>query len=206
VASKGPRERRALSAGLRAPGVLVMGLTNATLIAIQTGVLVFLVPLYLVNRGGLGPEAVGLLASLTILGRLVALWFAGSASSPSGRLGALTAGLAVYAVVLGVGPLLVHPVALAVWSFAIGVAAGFVAALPTTLVGDLTPTALHGVAIGWLRTMTDSGQILGPLVMGLLADRAGISAPFEVGAALLVVAAWQCRRQACSTTPVKGDA
>ena len=195
----GSRERRPLLAALRVPGVLVMSLTSATLTAIQTGVLVFLFPLYLVSRGGLGPEAVGLLASLSVFGRLLALWFGGSASSRSGRLRALVAGLVVYAVVLGTGPLLVHPVALAVWSLAIGAAAGFVAVLPTALVGDLTPAALHGPAIGWLRTMTDSGQILGPLVMGILADAIGLSSPFEFGAALLIVAAWQCRRHATAT-------
>jgi MFS family permease len=179
-----------------------MGLTSAALTAIQTGVLVFLFPLYLVNRGGLGPEGVGLLASLSVLGRLLALWFGGSASSPSGRLRALVAGLVVYALVLGTGPLLVHPVALAVWSLAVGAAAGFVAALPTALVGDLTPTTLHGVAIGWFRTITDSGQILGPLVMGLLADAIDLSGPFQLGAALLIIAAWQCRRLATATSAV----
>jgi hypothetical protein len=52
------------------------------------------------------------------------------------------------------------------------------------------------MAIGWLRMMTDSGQILGPLVMGAVADAADLSTPFLVGATLLTATAWQCRRQA----------
>jgi MFS family permease len=202
-----PRERPSLLAALRVPGLLVMSLTSATLTAIQTGVIVFLFPLYLVQRGGLGPEAVGLLASLSVLGRLVALWFSGSASSRSGRLRALVPGLAAYAVVLGSGPFLTHPVALAAWSVAIGAAAGFVAALPTAIVGDSTSPALHGVAIGWLRTITDSGQIVGPLVMGAAADVMGLPAPFHLGAALLALAAWQCWRHATapSTAAALGD-
>ena len=52
------------------------------------------------------------------------------------------------------------------------------------------------MAIGWLRMMTDSGQIVGPLVMGALADGADLSTPFLVGSALLLMVAWQCRRQA----------
>jgi hypothetical protein len=51
-----------------------MGVTNAVLIAIQTGALVFLFPLYLFGRAGVGPEAVGFLVSLGVFGRLVALW------------------------------------------------------------------------------------------------------------------------------------
>jgi hypothetical protein len=38
--------------------------------------------------------------------------------------------------------------------------------------------------------MTDGGQILGPLVMGALADAVDLSTPFLFGATLLLVAAW----------------
>jgi hypothetical protein len=43
--------------------------------------------------------------------------------------------------------------------------------------------------------MTDSGQIVGSLVMGALADGVDLSTPFVVGSALLLMVAWQCRRQ-----------
>ena len=52
------------------------------------------------------------------------------------------------------------------------------------------------MAIGWLRMMTDGGQIVGPLLMGALADAIDLSAPFILGAALLAAAAWGCRRAA----------
>src|SRR5207247_9563779 len=95
AASSAPR--RVLSEVLRIDGVVPMGLTNALLSAIQTGVLVFLYPLYLVNRAGVGPAAVGLLISLTVLGRLLALWLGGRASDRWGRLRVLRPGLLVYA-------------------------------------------------------------------------------------------------------------
>ena len=173
-----------------------MGLTNAVLIAIQTGVLVFLFPLYLVDRGGVGPETVGFLVSLNVLGRLLALWLGGSVSDRWGRMRVLIPGLLSYAALLGSLTFLRHPGALGLWSLAIGAAAGFVAAVPTALIGDQVPPPLLGVAIGWLRMMTDSGQILGPLVMGALADAVDLSTPFLFGAALLIATAWQCRRQA----------
>jgi len=56
--------------------------------------------------------------------------------------------------------------------------------------------AVRGVAIGWLRTMTDTGQIAGPLLMGTLADTVDLSAPFMLGAAALLVLAWRCCRVA----------
>jgi MFS family permease len=187
----GPRrsgDRRLLMAVLRTPGV-----TNAVLTAIQTGVLVFLFPLYLVNRAGVGPEIAGFFISLSVRGRLLALWLGGGLSDRWGRMRVLVPGLLGYAALLGSVTFLVNPVALGFWSLALGTAAGVVAAIPTAVVGDRVPPPLQGVAIGCLRTMTDSGQILGPLVMGALADGLDLSAPFLCGAALLAAVAWRCR-------------
>jgi MFS family permease len=74
-------EKSVLNAVLRTPGVFLMGMANAVLTAIQTGVLVFLFPLYLARRGGLGAELIGLLVSVSVLGRLMALWFGGNLSA-----------------------------------------------------------------------------------------------------------------------------
>ena len=186
---------RLLGVVLRTPGVLLMSLSNAVLIAVQTGVLVFLYPLYLVEQGGLSPATVGLLVSLSVLGRLLATWLGGSASDRWGRLRVFVPGVLAYAALLGSLPLVTHPVALALWSLAIGAAAGFVAGLPTALIGDRVAPPLQGVAVGWLRTMTDAGHILGPVVMGALADTMRLSAPFLFAAVLLMAIAWRCRRQ-----------
>ena len=192
---------RLLRAVLRIPGVLLMSLCNAVLIGIQTGVLVFLFPLYLVEQGGLRPEMVGLFVSLSVLGRLLGLWLAGNASDRWGRERVLVPGLLVYATLLGSLPLVAHLVALGLWSLAIGVAAGSVAGLPTVLIGDRVVPPLQGVAIGWLRTMTDTGHVLGPIIMGMLADAMQLTTPFLFAAVLLVGVASRCRRRADGESP-----
>jgi MFS transporter, DHA1 family, multidrug resistance protein len=195
------RDRRLLGAVLRTPGVVLMSLTNAALIAIQTGLLVFLYPLYLVERGGVSPETVGYLGSLSVLGRLLALWWGGSASDRWGRMRVLIPGLLAYGVLLGSLPLVTHPLWLGLWSLAIGGGAGFVASLPTALIGDRVAPPLQGVAIGWLRTMTDTGHIVGPLVLGALADAVHLSAPFLLAGGLVSVLAWRCSRQVSPEQP-----
>jgi MFS family permease len=184
---------RRLGEVLRTPGVFLMSVTNAVLTAIQTGVLVFLFPLYLVERGGFRPQAVGVLTSMSILGRLGALWLGGTLSDRWGRPRVLMTGLLLYAALLGSVPLLSGSIALGLWSLALGAAAGFVAPLPTAVVADHALPPLQGLAIGWLRTMTDSGQIVGPLVMGACADALGLSAAFQLGAVMLVATALGCR-------------
>jgi MFS family permease len=180
---------------------MLMSVTNALLIALQTGVLVFLFPLYLANRAGMTPQAIGLIVSLSALGRLCALWFGGTLSDRRGRLRLLVPGLGCYALLFGILPLLTHPALLGLWSLASGAALGFVAPIPTALVGDQAPPRLQGVAVGWLRMLTDTGHLLGPLVMGPLADAFGLAAPFFLGAALLIAAMWRCGRVPVITTP-----
>jgi MFS transporter, SP family, sugar:H+ symporter len=157
-------------------------------------VMVFLFPLYLLNKRNVGPGIVGVFVSLTVVGRLVALWFGGSVSDRWGRLRALIPGLVAYAAILAGLSVFTHPVALGLWSIAVGSAAGFVMALPTALIGDRVPSHLQGVAVGWLRTMTDTGHVIGPLVMGVVADVIHVTAPFVCVAVLLALLAWRCHR------------
>ncbi|MGH7391590.1 MAG: MFS transporter [Candidatus Rokuibacteriota bacterium] len=186
---------RLLRRVVRTPGVLLMSLTSAALIGVQTGALVFLFPLYLAEQGRLRPETVGYLVGLGVLGRLVALWLAARVSDRWDRLPTLGLGLLGYGVLLGSLALVTDPLLLGVWSFMIGAGAGFVAGLPTAIIGDLVAPPLHGIAIGWLRTVTDTGMLLGPVVMGALADAVHVSAPFVAAAVLLGVLGWWCRRQ-----------
>jgi MFS family permease len=179
---------------LRTPGVLLMSVTNAALTAIQTGVIVFLFPLYLATRGRMSPGSVGLVVSLSVLGRLLVLWFGGTASDRWGPVRVLVPGLLLYATWLAGVAFVTQHALLGLASMLMGAAAGVVAALPIVLIGDQVPPGLHGVAIGWLRTMTDTGQILGPLLMGSQADHIDLSAPFLGGALVLMTLAWRCQR------------
>ncbi len=181
---------------IRVPGVVLISAINAVLVAVQTGVLVFLFPLYLVERGHLHPEAVGYLVAVSVLGRLLAVWLVGSLPDHWNRLPVLGSGLFGYAVVLGSLPLVTTPFLLTLWSVLLGAGAGFVAGLPTVIVSDRVAPALHGIAVGWLRTLADTGMILGPLVMGMLADAASLTAPFVCAAVLVSVLALPCYRLA----------
>ena len=194
------QDRGVLSAVLNTPGVLLMGVTSALLTAIQVGVLVFLFPLYLFTRAGLPPKAVGTLVSLSVLGRLAALWLGGTVSDRWGRMRVLIPGLLVYGMLLSVTSQLTAPILLGICSVTIGAAAGFLAGIPTTLTGDQVAPALHGIAIGWIRTMSDGGHVVGPLLMGVLADVVDVSAPFLMACALLAGTAWVCRHQAGAMT------
>jgi MFS family permease len=195
------RARLRLGAVLRVPGVLLMSVAGAALAAIQAGVLVFLYPLYLAEHGRLRPATVGYLVSLSVLGRLPGLWLGGALSDRWGRMPVLVPALLGYGALLASLTLLTHPVLLGLWSLLIGVGAGLVVALPTAVIGDRVAAPLHGIAIGWLRTATDGGMLVGALVMGALADALGLAAPFLLASALTSALAWRCHRDAGATAP-----
>jgi len=191
---------RALRSVIRVPGVVLASLTNAALMGIQTGVVVFLFPLYLVERGSVSPQTAGSLIALSVLGRLLALWIGGGVSDRRHRMSALARSLLGFGVVLGSLGAVRNPWLLAVWSVLIGTGAGFTAGLPTTIIGDRVDPSLHGIAIGWLRTVTDAGMMLGPLLMGPLADAFGLTAPFLVAGIITCALAWACHRHAARAT------
>jgi MFS family permease len=190
------RDWRLVRSVVRTRSVVLMSLTSAALTAIQTGALIFLLPLYLAERGHLRPETVGYLVGLGVLGRLVALWLVGSLSDRRDRLRLLALGLGAYAVSLGSLAVVTEPLLLGLCSLMIGASAGFVAGLPTVIVGDRVAPALRGIAIGWLRTVTDAGMLLGPVLMGALADAIHLSAPFVCAALLACLLACLCHREA----------
>jgi MFS family permease len=82
----------------------------------------------------------------------------------------------------------------------LGATGGFVAGLPTTIIGDRVDSSLHGIAIAWLRTATDAGMLLGPLVMGALADAVDLTIPFLLAAIISCALAWTCRWHALRTS------
>jgi MFS family permease len=196
VGGVGPRPR--LDAVVRTPGVLLMGLASATLTAVQTGLLVFLFPLYLTERGRVPPEIVGSMIAIGVLGRLIALWLAGRAADRRDPRRLLAVGLVAYGALLGTLGVVTHPLLLGLWSLLIGAGSGFVGGLPTAIVGDRVAPALRGVAIGWLRTVTDAGMLVGPIVMGTLADAVHLNAPFLCAALVLCLLAWRCHRAAAT--------
>src|SRR3989442_10252701 len=95
-------------------------------------------------------------------------------------------------LVLGSLGLVRNPWLLALWSVLIGAGAGFTAGLPTTIIGDRVHPSLHGIAIGGLRTVTDARMVLGPLLLGPLADALGLAAPFFRAGVVTSAPAWAC--------------
>jgi MFS family permease len=70
-----------------------------------------------------------------------------------------------------------------------GLASGLASIPPPTMVGDLAPPGAEGSAVGLFRTAGDLGFIVGPLIMGAVADAGNFTTGFIISGVLLAVAA-----------------
>ena len=70
-----------------------------------------------------------------------------------------------------------------------GLTSGLASIPAPTMVGDLAPPGAEGAAVGLYRTSGDFAFIVGPLVMGAVADAGAFSSGFIISGVLLAVAA-----------------
>ena len=139
----------------------------------------------------------------TVAPLLLYLWFnlvytvtavpAGRWSDRSGRRPVLLAGLGTFAVAcLGVGlSATVLPLLLSFGAY--GIAHGLVEGNFRAYLGDLSPAASRGTAMGLFHTLSGLAALAGGLIAGVLWDRLGVTAPFAWGAAFSLAAAIMLR-------------
>jgi MFS transporter, DHA1 family, multidrug resistance protein len=70
----------------------------------------------------------------------------------------------------------------------LGIGTGIAGPAPAAFVADLARGRSYGATLGLFRTMSDLGFVLGPVVLGLIADHRSFTAALVVNAGLLFVA------------------
>jgi len=66
-----------------------------------------------------------------------------------------------------------------------GLAQGVGGVAPAAYAVDVAPPRMNAAAMGLYRSLSDSGYVVGPLVLGLITDVFGIDAALATGAGLL---------------------
>jgi len=158
------------------PSFLLVSFAVFTLFFLRTGVRTTLVPLFAANNLGLDSTAIGLI--LTIGGITTALTIVpmGKFSDKIGRKLTLSIAVAIYGAVIGLS----------------GPAAAYVT--------DVSPQDKLEISMGLYRMISDFGFVVGPLLLGFLADvtatpvegasQSGLIGvlPFAVASVILIVA------------------
>jgi MFS family permease len=180
--------------GQRAPGQLARALRNpgyrAALLAnlgagwVFYGMRTALLPLYVSDRLGQPAAFTGLALLISAAAQAVCLRWAGTAADKWGRRPPMLLGTAVAAVSVAAFTLPINAGLFLLPMITFGVAGGLVSTIPAVLVGDVS-TGRNERIIALFSMVSDLGAIVGPLVMGWLADTYSFGAAFWAATVIL---------------------
>lgn len=181
-----PQQMRLLASNR---GFLLVSLIGFTAAVARTGAVFNVVPVMVEERLGLAPDQIGLGLSLVSLGALVLAYPSGVLVDRFGRKAVivpatLSSGLAaaLFALTPSFGWYLF---ACGTWGVALGVASD----APGAYAADTALPGMNAAVMSTYRMLSDAGYVLGPLVLGIVADGFGAPVALAVAGSLLVVSA-----------------
>ena len=183
-----PRQttRQSVLSLLTRPGFLLVCLLTMSIFLTRTGGRLTLLPLVGENRLGLSPGALGLVFTMMTVLNLAVLMPTGTLIDKMGR----KAVIVPSALVTGVA-LVLFAVSGNVWIFILagvihGIGTGIVGPAPAAYAADIAPPGMRGITMGLYRTFGDAGFVIGPVLLGALADLAGFGWALAFNALVLV--------------------
>jgi MFS family permease len=123
---------------------------------------------YLTDVAGLNIFSVGVITGSQIAALVIARPLVGRVSDRIGRTKPIIAGIAASCILVGVFPFTTQFPLLLLLSVGYGVAFATVLSSTSPLASEVVPATLVGASLGFLATMMDVGQTLGPIISGLI--------------------------------------
>jgi len=152
------------------PGFLLISVISFTAFFARTGALFNVIPLLAENEIGLAPDQIGLgIGMISIVG-LVLVYPSGALVDRFGRKAVIVPSMLCSALAMltyaAAGTFAAFLVSSACWSAASGISG----AAPAAYAADISPKGLTAATMGMYRALSDSGYVVGPLLLGLIAD------------------------------------
>lgn len=179
--------RQQLAAVMAAPGFVLISLVGFATVAARTGALFNVIPLFAEDEIGLGADQIGIGIGMVSLVGLVFVYPSGLLVDRFGR-----KAIIVPSVLFSSGAMLLFGLAdsFAFYLFASitwSTASGISGASPAAYAADIAPPGMAASAMGLFRAISDSGYVVGPLVLGAIADATDSVTALRVTAATLFV-------------------
>ncbi|WP_211331387.1 MFS transporter [Flaviflexus salsibiostraticola] len=162
------------------------------------GVRLTMIPLATGVAMGYGEWVSGAALTAGAIGTAISLVVAGSWSDRYGRITVIVPGLVIAGIMTIVFGALDSPILLVAVALITGLGAGLIQPGQQGAVADVLDGRPGGKVVSTFQMAGDLGQIIGPLLAGLIADHFGYSYAFMISGAILIIAivAW---------LPARGD-
>jgi MFS transporter, DHA1 family, multidrug resistance protein len=187
-ASGQPRTWPVLRQLMARPAFPLVSLVTFAQFMARTGAIFTVVPLFVHDRLGLDPLQIGLALTIGNVVNLTMTPIAGILVDRFGRRpiivpGTLLSGLA-FAAFAGVTSYPHFLLICLLW----GLAGGIGGTAPGAYAADLAPPGANGVTMGIYRTLSDAGYVVGPALLGLIADSFGAEPALLTMGSVFIVA------------------
>jgi MFS transporter, DHA1 family, multidrug resistance protein len=177
--------RAQLGVVVAVPGFVLISLVGFSTVAARTGALFNVIPLFAERQIGLGADQIGIgLGMVSIIG-LLFVYPSGLLVDRFGRKAIIvpsTLFSSAAMVLFGLATSFeFYLFASIVWSMASGISG----AAPAAYAADISPPGLTAPSMGLFRAISDSGYVIGPLVLGAIADATSSITALHVTAVVL---------------------
>jgi DHA1 family multidrug resistance protein-like MFS transporter len=174
---------------LRDFNFLLVSMVTLGFFFMRTGARNQILPLLAADRLGLSPGSIGFALTVASLVNFLTLMVAGGLSDRFGRKAVITPGCLITAVSLfmltestSYGYLLASCVVM-------GIGTGIAGPTPSAYVADIIPRENYSSGMSLYRAIGDLGFVIGPVLLGWMADARGFDAPLLFTAVFFVVTA-----------------
>jgi MFS family permease len=123
---------------------------------------------YLTEIAGLDAFSIGIVMGSQVVALILARPLMGRVSDRIGRRIPIISGSIISGLIVAAFPLTAHFPALLVLSIGYGIGFAFVISSTSPLASEVAPSNLVGTSLGYLSTMMDVGQTLGPIISGII--------------------------------------
>ena len=162
-------------------------LATFTIFFMRTGIRSTIIPLFADTVLGLDADAIGIVISCATITNLIVTIPVGHAIDYFGRKPIIVLMLTLTAISTLIFPFTYSFYTIALAAVILGIGTGGAGQAPLALATDATINEPHGLSMGLYRLFGDVGFVIGPILMGFIADNTNLSTPFYVTTAIIFV-------------------
>ncbi len=162
-------------------------LATFTAFFLMTGIRSTILPLFANTKLHLGEEQIGLMLSAATVMNLIMTVPIGYGLDYIGRKPIIVSSIVVAAIACSLFPFTTSFVTVVVAAVVLGIGTSGAQQAPLAMASDATIQEPHGLSMGFYRFFGDLGYVVGPIALGLIADRYGLSLPFFFMTALMLL-------------------
>jgi DHA1 family multidrug resistance protein-like MFS transporter len=174
---------------LRNPGFLAVSLVSLSIFFMRTGSRSTIIPLLGAEKLNMSESTIGLVLTVAAVFNVITLPVAGWGIDRFGRKTVIVPSLLVSAFSLFLFAIAPGTAMFFVAAAIMGTGTGIAGPAPAAYVADLARGENYGATLGLFRTISDLGFVVGPVLLGWLADRSGFAFSLYVNLVLLLISA-----------------